>query len=463
MGGAASVVVDLVPIESSDLQISASPNVEEAFSIILRNNLFHRFCGGGKLQSMVMMPKILIAGAGVTGALCAHILKRDLQHKIELVIWEKARGPGGRMSTSRKSDNSQCSVDLGAQYITVTPQYAESHKRYHEELISNGVLVPFEGRIEGSKESEPGTLNFVTPNGSSSIVKHFLQTSGATVDYQHHLSKLEAANVHESTQPEIPSVKMFLDTLSDDTAVKPATTEKGTRIKIVANPQEERAAGSQHDEVFDAVILTMPTGQVLQQKGLVQEALAKNALMKSHLQSVRYSSRYALGLFYKPGTALDLPWCARYVQGDPCIRWISADVKKRGADAGSLGPSLVVHTSVPFGIQHLEADKDEIQRVIMQHLYQLLPDLPEPAEVKCLRWRYSQVTTPYEGNPGCIFLARLPTYAVVAAGDAFTHSNLDGCISSAETTCERLVEYFTETNQLKRECDKLEMEHGAEA
>ena len=36
---------------------------------------------------------------------------------------------GGRMSTSRSGDNDQCFVDLGAQYVTVIPSYADKHAR----------------------------------------------------------------------------------------------------------------------------------------------------------------------------------------------------------------------------------------------------------------------------------------------------------------------------------------------
>ena len=42
---------------------------------------------------------------------------------VNLTIWDKARGAGGRMSTSRSSNNSECIADLGAQYISVTPEY----------------------------------------------------------------------------------------------------------------------------------------------------------------------------------------------------------------------------------------------------------------------------------------------------------------------------------------------------
>jgi hypothetical protein len=55
------------------------------------------------------------------------------------------------------------------------------------------------------------------------------------------------------------------------------------------------------------------------------------------------------------------------------------------------GPSIVVHTSVPFSLQHLETDKEEMKDVIMSHLTQVLPDLPEPTEIKSHKWRYSQV------------------------------------------------------------------------
>ena len=37
---------------------------------------------------------------------------------------------GGRMSTSRCNKDSRSTVDLGAQYISATPDYAQKHARY---------------------------------------------------------------------------------------------------------------------------------------------------------------------------------------------------------------------------------------------------------------------------------------------------------------------------------------------
>lgn len=47
------------------------------------------------------------------------------------------------------------------------------------------------------------------------------------------------------------------------------------------------------------------------------------------LEAVSYSSRYALGLFYKADTRIDVPWAAKYVSNNPCIRFIAIDDKKR--------------------------------------------------------------------------------------------------------------------------------------
>ena len=101
------------------------------------------------------------------------------------------------------------------------------------------------------------------------------------------------------------------------------------------------------------------------------------------------------------------------------------------------GLSMVVHTSVPFSIPLLEKTFDEVEPQVMEHLKQIIPNLPEPHSKKFLRWRYSQVSEPYEGAPGCL-VVKDTSPLVVLAGDAFKHSNLDGCISSGDAAFEHL-------------------------
>uniref|UniRef100_A0AAY4DBS6 Renalase n=1 Tax=Denticeps clupeoides TaxID=299321 RepID=A0AAY4DBS6_9TELE len=144
---------------------------------------------------------------------------------------------------------------------------------------------------------------------------------------------------------------------------------------------------------------------------------------RQQLEGVCYSSRFALGLFYSAGADVPVPWAAKYVTENSCIRFIAVDNKKRTI---KLQPFCC---SVPFGLEHLEEPVEAVQPVIMQELEKVLPGLPSPASVKCQKWRYSQVTRSVPDCPGQMTLLARPLLA--CGGDGFTHSNFDGCVESA--------------------------------
>uniref|UniRef100_A0A3Q1IUD0 Amine oxidase domain-containing protein n=1 Tax=Anabas testudineus TaxID=64144 RepID=A0A3Q1IUD0_ANATE len=330
------------------------------------------------------MSRVLIVGAGLTGSVCACLLRRELQNKVHIVVWDKARGAGGRMSTTRPPDSSSHAADLGAQYITATAAYAQSHHSFYSELLSSGVLQPLRGLIEGLKQNNDCT-NYVTPLGMSSVVKHFLSQS-ADLFYERHVTGL---------------------------------------FRRGASWEVQRKAGE--SETFDAVVLTMPVPQILQLQGDLGPLLSVQ--QKQQLDAVAYSSRFAVALFFSPDVVFSFPWAARYVTDSSCIRYITVDSRKRNADDPGRGPSLVVHTSVPFGLEHLERDKEEVQPIILQELHKLLPSLPQPISVRCQKWRYSQVLTSVPDCPGSMTVLEQPL--LVCGGDAFSHSNFDGCVESA--------------------------------
>ena len=76
--------------------------------------------------------RLLIVGAGLTGSVTASLLRRKFpKHILDITVWEKSRGAGGRMNTNRSPTDSRAAVDLGAQYISATTAYyARSHERY---------------------------------------------------------------------------------------------------------------------------------------------------------------------------------------------------------------------------------------------------------------------------------------------------------------------------------------------
>jgi hypothetical protein len=58
---------------------------------------------------------------------------------------------------------------------------------------------------------------------------------------------------------------------------------------------------------------------------------------------------------------------------------------------GELAPALVLHTSTSFGEAHVESTVDEMTPILLKAARDTFPDLPEPSNVKCQKWRYSQV------------------------------------------------------------------------
>lgn len=99
-----------------------------------------------------------------------------------------------------------------------------------------------------------------------------------------------------------------------------------------------------------------------------------------------------------------------------------------------------MHTSVPFGLRHLEDGFDQVEPIVMKNLKQLIPSLPEPTSKKFLRWRYSQVHKPYTGSPGDLILQGSPL--LIAGGDSFSQSNFDGCVESSSAVIENLIKSF---------------------
>ncbi|NWV92863.1 RNLS Renalase, partial [Machaerirhynchus nigripectus] len=261
---------------------------------------------------------------------------------------------------------------------------------FYEELLSHGILKPLTAPVEGMVVRE-GSCNYVAPQGISSVVKYYLEQSGADVSYEQHVTHI---------------------------CVRDGRWEVSRR----AGPPAQ----------FDVVILTMPVPQILQLQGDIVNII--NESQKQQLESVSYSSRYALGLFYEAGTGIAVPWAAQYITDNPCIRFISIDNKKRNIASPEAGPSVVVHTTVTFGSEHLDSDAAEVQQIILSHLQRIVPSLPKPSSVKCQKWRYSQVTRAVPNCPGQMILHTQPL--LICGGDGFTHSNFDGCIESAMSLAE---------------------------
>ncbi|XP_006147662.1 renalase isoform X4 [Tupaia chinensis] len=213
--------------------------------------------------------------------------------------------------------------------------------------------------------------------------------------------------------------------------------QRVTQINL-RNDKWEVSKETGSPEQFDVIVLTVPVPQILQLQGDIVNLISE--CQRQQLESVSYSSRYALGLFYEAGTKIDVPWAGQYITTNPCVRFISIDNKKRNIESPEIGPSLVIHTTVPFGVSYLEHSIEDVQELIFQQLESILPGLPQPVASKCQKWRHSQVTNAAANPLGQMILHVKPF--LVCGGDGFTQSNFDGCITSALCVLEALKNYI---------------------
>eukprot|EP00127_Corallochytrium_limacisporum_P003130 Clim_evm59s146 gene=Clim_evmTU59s146 len=270
--------------------------------------------------------KLLIVGAGPTGALLSHQLRRA-SSSAAVTLWDKGRGVGGRMSTSRSQKVEGNHVDLGAQYLT---KHSDEHNELYDELLQAGAIKLLDSALIKGGNHKADECHYSSPTGI---------TTGF---------------------------------------------ERGRATML--------------------------------------------APYKINLERVEYSSRYAVGLHYTKDQQdiVDKAWgnddAVRYYYEDDVIRYISYDNRKCQAAANSMvGPSICVHSSVPFGLQHLDMEFDTVKPLVMKSFDDLIPGMPEAAEVKDTQ----------KDKRGLI-VSQSPL--VLVTGDAFTGGggNFDGCARVAK-------------------------------
>lgn len=326
-------------------------------------------------------------------------------------------------------------VDSGAQYISkrmAEDAAAATCRPFYDILSARETLRPMSGVVAGNSPyaAKPGELqDLIAPGGLSEIPKNLLDE--AAVDAHHF-----------------------------DTALRRIDAEEGKGLELNGEAVD-----------FDFVVLTMPVPQML---GAGKFGLTGNFLshvedeVRARLEAVQFSMRFALALFWPPGTDLGAScqgWVAQYFDKG-AVRYASQDAAKRGKDKE--GPTMLVHSSVPFALKRPEAEADPweaAQEELLRDLNEKLPGLPPPAGVRTHRWKYSQVYVGYGGKrndpqarpmqeaahgAGYVDLLSVTDAggrkrSIIAAGDAFAvTSNFEGALQSAVACAERLGSHVSD-------------------
>lgn len=278
--------------------------------------------------------RIGIIGGGLSGLACARRLK---ERGAQVAVFDKGRGPGGRMSSRRAGD---LLFDHGAQYFTAR---SDAFRQQVAAWQAAGAVAPWDGRFamhdNGRLSAEdPADVRWVgTP-------------------------KMNAVVAHEAS---------LLNTVF------------GCRIRSLSRDHDlwtlTDTEGGLHGP-YDHVVLALPAEQAAPMlkglSGLAEEAAA-----------ARSSPCWTLMAGFD--APLDVPFDGiRSVQG--AVSWAARNSSKPGRPDAEC---WVVHASPDWSEAHLEDDPEDITKRLLEAFCALTGTVvPAPVHSAAHRWRYALVT-----------------------------------------------------------------------
>jgi len=322
--------------------------------------------------------EVAVIGAGMSGLVCARLLAESGHH---VRIFDKARGPGGRMATRRAGP---LRFDHGAQYFTVRDP---CFRRWVESWEADGLATRWKGRLAVVRGGEialkdDATERWVGVPGMSAICRCLM--TGLDVNF-------------------------------------------GIRIvHLVRN--DDRWELRAHDGAdlgrFDAVVVSAPAPQTAALLAASAPGLSARA---GHVEmdpcwAVMASYPLTLGLTFDGAFVEDAP-----------LGWIARNSAKPGRPSGE---AWVLHASPEWSREHLELDREIAAQWLVDAFREAVGrDLPPPASLTAHRWRFALPVNPL-AEP-CLFDREL---AVAACGDWAGGPRVEGAFLSGCAAAQRILE-----------------------
>ncbi len=281
--------------------------------------------------------KVAIVGAGVAGLAAGRTLD---QAGHEVVLFEKSRGPGGRLATRRVDD---FVFDTGA--TSIAPRGLGIERVMLQELDTSE-LVEVEKPIytHVNLRSMPG-------DPTRNKVPRYTYRPGGN-----HLAKLLAQNLDVRT----------------NTTVDHLSRQDG-KYEV-------------EGQLYDRVILTAP---------IPQSSLLLWSLGESRpVANARYRSCLTIMLGYdKP--LVDVPYHALIdVEQRHPLTWISLESVKSPGRAPEGQTAMVLQMSPAYSHSHYQTEDEKVLKDVLAWIRQLYgAEFAEPVAVDTKRWKYSQPET----------------------------------------------------------------------
>ncbi len=331
-----------------------------------------------------MKLKIAIIGAGISGLTLAN----DLLSAHDIKVFEKSRGPGGRLASKRvATDDSKESVDMGAQYFTCRGSafatFLDQHIRPNKAVSAWHCNLKQE--ISGGQwRSFEAETRYVGYPRMSALTRQ---------------------------------LAMDIDILTNSRI----TAISGTPGKWWLTDENNALHG-----YFDCVLITTPAEQLMD---LLQASKLENLVDYFDVAMHKMQPCWAIALNFD--TSIGSAWTGM----EPChsaIAWMANDSSKPGRQ--HMGEWWTIHSTPQWAQQHVDAPADWVVEQLSQYFRDLtLCELPVQRHL-VHRWRYAR---PQCNSPQTRIWH--PQFKIGIAGDWLSGGRVEGAFDSARRLMNAII------------------------
>ena len=319
---------------------------------------------------------VAVVGAGISGLFAARTLA---DHGLEVRVFDKSRGSGGRSSTRR---DGEYSFDHGAQYFTVRD---DRFRRYVDSWIEEGLVQSWQGRIGVASGGEvqlkrDGIDRFVGVPGMSAVAGHL--ASRLDISYESKVSGIEG--------------------YPND-------------WRLIAESGEDLGS-------FNVVIVALPPEQAA-------DLLVESSNLIEQVRSVKMLPTWAVMVVFD--RSLDLELDGVFVDDSP-LSWVARNNSKPGRPAYEC---WVLHGTSDWSALHLEEGEEEVAAALLQSFFEAIGSKSiQPIFTKAHRWRFALAENPLK--VGCLWDEKL---RLGVCGDWCHMSRIEGAFLSGLAIAERVL------------------------
>lgn len=326
--------------------------------------------------------RIAVVGSGLAG-LSAAILLKQQNHRV--TVFEKSRGPGGRLAAKRVSGGS---ADVGAQYFTIRNPDFQTFLERHAGTDKFGSWPARLGyqQSDGHWQSFPEEPRFVGIPRMTAV------------------SRALASNV--DVQAEVRIAKM-------------AGEERGWFLTDTA---------AQCHGPFDQVVLTAPPAQardILADSGLQKLAQSLDGAVAA------MQPCWALAAHFKeaPYEAFD-----GLRPDNNVLSWVANNSSKPGREGEGEGQWWVLHATSQWSAANVDAPPAEVIATMLEAFRTVTGTDLSPDETVAHRWLYARSES--NEKPGCLWF---PGDGIGLAGDWLCGGRVEGAFDSASALVENMT------------------------